>query len=704
MGDEKIERIHDSFYFQLTEKKGVNDPSSHIQEIASAVDILTHQDLIESHHSFHQSETKEFENIISRIFTAIIRFFRVKTQKEKADEHIQKTHAKLSFLRNLEEPAEHHFEEFTQLMTINERLLVNPDEQQNKLDDRELIATCASAPETPQKKSLYTNVPPLTTNAGNKKVIVKAYVMKSLSAKNIAIEPDQCEVNPDQVTPTSFILGGKDKSNLVNCYVVTIGDQQKIIRSGVIDTGKKADQMYALLKHIYDNTPTPDGACKQPMRIVSQQLNSPEREDSLIRHQHRFMVRMNADLREAGIGEIVHMNTPTNRFYHFTKKIKKIPLIGSLVEDLALSGEKKSKLQNIEAWPTYIHWFEEDLLKAKNTYPQFVVAFPNPEIKQKEECDIRKIQCEAEEVVRIIGYLEQKIYYKSGDLKKQAAMKEKLEMKLAALRSHIKSGLTIKHQELKELESNLIRRISQISAMNPNDYTQSRFEELSLEKKVLKEICMKATLMKDILADQLDIPGEHHTGRGRLDMSLHLLHGMLGVISLINCMSGLDRTGFLFAVKIAMEQMQEKIGPVRVFDMVQHWGSTTREINQRIYKDGLEKFNQWLLAPESDIKKKILKKRMMQVIEFRKMVLDNLIRFGLPITCISTGLNGLKWHKGMKENLIPLNFIPPLIQLENENSEKKEVQIVNYDARGKPSGLTKYGHRLLTHLSSMRGS
>jgi hypothetical protein len=82
------------------------------------------------------------------------------------------------------------------------------------------------------------------------------------------------------------------------------------------------------------------------------------------------------------------------------------------------------------------------------------------------------------------------------------------------------------------------------------------------------------------------------------------------------------------------------------------------------------------------------------------MVLQNLLAVGIPITQISTGVVGFKWNTGFVENLLPLNFIPSHVKLEDGTV----VRLVNSGSDGSVKGITTTGRRLLTKFQNSRGS
>lgn len=213
----------------------------------------------------------------------------------------------------------------------------------------------------------------------------------------------------------------------------------------------------------------------------------------------------------------------------------------------------------------------------------------------------------------------------------------------------------------------------------------------------------KQVLLKKILGAGLGL--EPAPSRGQEDLMLALFARMSGVHLAINCKSGLDRTGWLWAAVQALPKDNKQ-----AFDLVMGWDKNTEEINTLVLiaaegyiRKGKSQTEAWALAAQEfestayDTKRPAhLSCVMFQpFIEYRKRVYDILVSECLPMTAISTGLVGLKWGKGIKENLIPLNFIPPAVDGKS---------LVTYGPDGKPLGLTKKGHARLTQSAHLRSS
>lgn len=107
------------------------------------------------------------------------------------------------------------------------------------------------------------------------------------------------------VTPTSYILGpagALQKSHLTNTYSIMVdGKPYAVVRSGVIDTRQKADELVLLLTKIRNEIAQSTGNPNFRLRVVSQQLNSFEekKEAKMINAQHRWIAHANRELNSA---------------------------------------------------------------------------------------------------------------------------------------------------------------------------------------------------------------------------------------------------------------------------------------------------------------------------------------------------------------------------------------------------------------------
>lgn len=371
------------------------------------------------------------------------------------------------------------------------------------------------------------------------------------------------EIIEGRVYPTSFRKGNPEKSgHLVNCYI----GEGNIIRSGVIDTEQKVNELLQVARHLQ-----PEGK----IRLVSHQLNSPEREKKLIKNQHEKLLAAAAKDDQL---EIAHINSPFNRIVQHTK------LLGNTL----LPGEKISKQQNLEGLAQYVLWFAED----------------NPSLQNELEVFLPLIQNQSE---------------------------------------NLREPLIAITEKLKNVP--------------------------------------QAKVLVEVLSSQLDLT---KTSRAREVMLMQLLSKQLGVIYATNCMSGLDRTAISHSLKVAQEQTKTPLE-----EMALNWDTTTIEMNKFLRENGREAFQQKLLENPA----------WKEVETYRQRVFNNFINLSLPITAVSSGVPGLKWHKNLFENRNALNFIPSHIE-----HNGKIIQMLTYNAKGKAIKLTPEGRAILIQRSSSRSS
>lgn len=223
-------------------------------------------------------------------------------------------------------------------------------ELNTKVGDKETLSKLA------QEAKLHKNVPPIKLAGANLLELVAWGWNKKTQT-----------MVKGRVNPTSMVNNSKSQKSqhLVNCYT-TVTDRRVLVRTGVINTQEKALDWFGVCiaehERLVEKNPT---LKDKPIRIVSHQLNSPENEGKLIDSQHRAMLSLNKVNTQGA--QIAHLNTPLNRFYHFTKLVRKIWFIGRKLESLFLSGERKSHEQNIEGLGTYATWVTQDFSSFKAT-------------------------------------------------------------------------------------------------------------------------------------------------------------------------------------------------------------------------------------------------------------------------------------------------------------------------------------------------
>jgi len=179
-------------------------------------------------------------------------------------------------------------------------------------------------------------------------------------------------------------------------------------------------------------------------------------------------------------------------------------------------------------------------------------------------------------------------------------------------------------------------------------------------------------------------------------MLVSQINRRLGVVSAMNCKSGLDRTGFMHAITDSLA----KLTPEEAADVIDNWDTDFRETNIEVGLARRFAEGTYTISAKSDEKRELQKKHM----QVRKNILQHMLRVGLPITGVSTGVVGLKYMKGaLDANPIPLQLLPPDVTIVNENGEEKEVRLTRIKRDG-TMAWTRAGHDLIASLSQNRGA
>lgn len=545
---------------------------------------------------------------------------------------------------------------------------------------------------------LYRNVKSLTTDSGIK---VTGYKV------DLEAQPGN-QVVEGSVIPTVFTHANKDKADhLTNCYM-TAHEKQGVIRTGVVDTPQKAKELVAAARKLNTDLGKAPPSPIKKLRIASHQLNTPTRkfvpvdESKMIKNQHKNLAIWE---KKMGDVEFAHINTPCNRAYNWGKIFKKIGL------GFIFPGEEKSRTQNIEGMTTYLNWAVEDLAElGKNlaNYQDNPTLSPEQNAQNKENAKVA-----ADQLKLAVNKLQHgdkddmgQMVTKKNQIRDNIVEMEKQNLEIKLSQEKIKNDPNVdvkaekaKIQEAEEKISDLGDEIVQLRR-ELTDLKSDRFTA-SLEAKyqalkeieaafgknpLLKEHKETVVLLRQLLGDQLKKP-EETLPRGQQLMTYLLLDEKLGVISAMNCKSGLDRTGFVFALKLTMMDTPKD----QLFDLVTHWEERAAVLNKRLKAANYDASSFKDPADQA-------------ILQFRQRMMTHLLKICLEITVTSTGLIGLKWSKGMVANLIPINFLPAKVKIIKEDNSTEEVQILTYDKDGAPEGLTEIGHRIMTQLSDQRGA
>ncbi|HEV8051658.1 MAG TPA: hypothetical protein VGP47_04120 [Parachlamydiaceae bacterium] len=564
----------------------------------------------------------------------------------------------------------------------------------------------------------HLSVPDLTVKGFDVKLVPKSF--------------ENNQISDNKITPTSYILGNPDAvGHLANVYVFDVGVEKVVIRTGVIDTPEKIEDFINLISSIHDKYAESfkEATGKDlKLRVVSQQLNSFEdkKEAKMIQNQHRLLAQANKDERIKGKAEIIHINTPSNGWYHMTKWVDSLGMLGSFIKSIApmnfLQGERLSKIQNMPALGTYVNWVVDDLsnMNLSNNDKDLLSKLGNNEfirINLKNNIDGA-----LSEINRLNS---QKIDKSQPELTRmELIMLGWNKLNLKESRKQLKECLVEDYNTLISLENSLKGAISPLGTKLNSDeevifdddslYEKQNVDDEALQNfKQMKEAYQMVASMRHVLGSQLGIEGQT-LDRGQEGMFFQMLNDKLGVVCAMNCKSGLDRTGIWHAIKLSMLQLVKKSedGSTKAFSLVQSWDSTTNIMNRFSARFPETHLGEILDLDDSELREKLelpegatdvelrrIIEEIKDVLDFRKDVLNNLITIGIPITVVSTGVMGLKWNTGHEENLIPLNFLPSHVSMDGVT-----VPLVIYNSAGDATGITKEGAELLTKYQKLRGS
>lgn len=497
------------------------------------------------------------------------------------------------------------------------------------------------------------------------------------------------DIEPGSVVPTSTRYhSDKDVGNhLINCYM-TQKAGVGIIRTGVIDTAEKAEEFEKAARELHRQMGRKDD---DPVRVMSHQLNSNERESKMIKSQHAQLLARATNKFQVG-----HLNAPCNRFYHHHKKWSGIPFVSDI-----LDGEKKSHEQNVEGMVIYLAWILDDLERSEDPEVRSLAA----KLKQKDVGNILALQrklggaiIEAQNLKVKLEELEEEAKEWTSDRELGVPVDQDDWDEIVRKTKEAEANLKTVMEDVTALRRDIIHGDGQKTGLKELHKYLEQVLEVGLfesgrldENPELNKASQTLHIYRRLLGAQLEVKGAK-IDRNQEHLMLFALDKRLGVITAMNCKSGLDRTGFLFALFLSAMDLPED----KVLEIALNWESYSLELNG-LYKE--KGYNPDLVATQlSQMGER--GKNLKVVFDMQQNVLQHLLKVSLPITGKSTGLIGLKYQKGISENLLPLYCIPPVVMTDDGTVK----QILTYTSKGHPKGLTPEGHALITQLSPYRGA
>lgn len=442
----------------------------------------------------------------------------------------------------------------------------------------------------------------------------------------------------EKTTVKSRPFPGVPRKHLINSYIVWINNSP-LIRSGIIDTEQKVNELLVLSKEVHEKWQHALGK-KFPLRICSDQLNSVESEWGWIHNQHQATVHVV----EQSDAELIHLNTPLDNFFSTKPDLIKVHRVLETLDQMP-------KFLNSEGWVSFCTWFSKWIDLSLKKFPYDAVD------EYTLESYLKAFQAEVNSAYlkrNIQHLLIRQLALGSLDHPVQLGYQKGVEYEKEVLQVRI---------ELQRLLSDHLEPLQKITEVI------SVIEEVHPELIAMKQI---ASYLQALLEHEVsDLDG---MSWGKQEMLLQLLCDVMHVIPAINCQHGLDRTHLAFAIRCSLMQMKSELDPEALDDLVLNWNDKTFLLNRLIAKQGIRA----LSGSGMD-------KSLIHVIQLRKRVYYHLKKCCQPITEINRNGSKLKWNENEYENSSTFNFIP---------SHMDGVQLVEYDfEKGIPVALTDAGHQ-----------
>lgn len=307
-------------------------------------------------------------------------------------------------------------------------------------------------------------------------------------------------------------------SALDNCLAF-VCNGKLLFRSGPIDTQQKLSELLALVQRIWQGLDDDSLTKRQPIRFASMQLNWIDEDWDLIQNQHLMFVKN----QQANI-PFAHLCFPSNHAF-----LRRDPR--EISEFMTKSLNQLGQQFNHEAWLAYALWLNEDAEKVLQTF--------QPEAS--EEYQLQGLLEDLGHEVRspLLETLRHNI--SNAMLEKDAALAQGkregiygFEKTIISGREHLKESVEV----ICELCSKITEGITKIEIMHPE----------------LRPLKYEAILLYTLMKTHLSTSQQKSWGKRLL--LIELLDEAFGVISQVNCDTGVERTNLVFCIRLALMEMK----------------------------------------------------------------------------------------------------------------------------------------------------
>lgn len=394
-----------------------------------------------------------------------------------------------------------------------------------------------------------------------------------------------------------------------------------LIRSEAIDSTQKCNEFLQFV----DQTES-----HQPLRLSSLQLNTLSREWHLIQLQHQLFVRATQNLQNSK--KIAHLCLPTFPFY------------------FKLTSREQSEFQqkafhkllqqfNSEAWSIYCEWIGEEIEQVLGTF--------KPEASEEYQLQAHLEDFRHEVHSPILFELKKEI--QTAILEEQEA----LEKRNKELVFSIATILAEKRNKL------LFLMNIQLELLNIIEKDIQKIEDIHSE---LHDLKVKIVILNILLRDFLGLKG-FLLNWGQKLLLLQLLDQKLKVTPAINCNTGVERTNFIFAIRLALAELFREFHEEKILGLCLMWGEKNEDKEEE----------------------RLLKLRVLANCQLLNIKNEN------------KNIENHENSENVQVNRDFLRFLPNSTLISGE-IKTKVVTLLTLNESGRPLGLTKEGEQFLKGL------
>lgn len=393
------------------------------------------------------------------------------------------------------------------------------------------------------KKSLHKEH---IANETNKNAKPAKIAKKHAEWKAVRID-DEGKMHFNEVHGTSFVSSDpKDKLNphLTNIHYRQLPNGRLSISCGVINTPQKAAELAAVIKHL-------KGDDTADVKIIMQQLNSNSNEYHLVTGQHHASQRLNAALDPNNRQAVAHLNLASNAssnlptaqedWYSYEQNILGLAQIIGWTQ---IRDDQEGTIENLKKMATVVDTLRMDMVDSQNAAEQQKVRIKENYAK--------------------ITNLQKEIKLLRGNKTPEGIAY------LATLRTQLDECTTqtpLLEQGLNNLDSNIA------SIKPPLAEAEKSLKKLLEKTRVLckeqakipgtdpKQV-LAFNILDQMIARQTSAKDKEPISRVS-ELEQHLFLVMLlnedkDIVIVINCKSGIDRTGLVKALWEAMHDLRDK--------------------------------------------------------------------------------------------------------------------------------------------------